>query len=188
MYGCGLRFAPVFLRAAAWLRKARPTIWPNSGMRFPAEAPNGNCDPVWGLKTGCSFRLINPSFHSAINMTKGRPVRGGPIWLRVCLSDAIRPDGRTWGRTWLLVRVGCRSGGRISGQKMRPAAGKCLRGAPLTIVIVYQMPNQQKTVERPVPAGHASCGGCVCVSLLWVRCQRCLFELRRAFCDGCKRL
>lgn len=49
------------------------------------------------------------------------------------------------------------------------------------IAIVYQMLNQQKTVERPVPAGHTSCGGCACASLLWVRCQRCLFELPARF-------
>ncbi len=27
-------------------------------MRFPKQGSTGNCDPVWGLKTGRSFRLI----------------------------------------------------------------------------------------------------------------------------------
>ena len=36
-------------------RKARPTIWLNSGSRFPVGAPNGNCDPEYRLRTGCSF-------------------------------------------------------------------------------------------------------------------------------------
>ena len=36
-------------------RKLRPTIWWNSGMRFPAEAPSGNCDPEYRLRTGCGF-------------------------------------------------------------------------------------------------------------------------------------
>ncbi len=36
-------------------RKVRPTIWSNSGMRFPAEAPSGNYDPEYRLRTGCSF-------------------------------------------------------------------------------------------------------------------------------------
>ena len=35
--------------------KVRPTIWPNSGMRFPAEAPSGKRDPEYRLRTGCSF-------------------------------------------------------------------------------------------------------------------------------------
>ena len=36
-------------------RKVRPTIWPNSGMRFPVGAPSGNCDPEYRLRTGCGF-------------------------------------------------------------------------------------------------------------------------------------
>lgn len=35
--------------------KVRPTIWPNSGMRFPAEATSGNCDPEFRLRTGYAF-------------------------------------------------------------------------------------------------------------------------------------
>lgn len=36
-------------------RKVRPTIWLNSGMRFPVGAPSGNCDPEYRLRTGCGF-------------------------------------------------------------------------------------------------------------------------------------
>ena len=36
-------------------RKARPTIWPNSGTRFPVGAPSGNCDPEFRLRTGYGF-------------------------------------------------------------------------------------------------------------------------------------
>ena len=36
-------------------RKLRPTIWSNSGMRFPAEAPSGNYDPEYRLRTGHAF-------------------------------------------------------------------------------------------------------------------------------------
>ena len=36
-------------------RKLRPTIWPNSGMRFPVGAPSGNCDPEFRLRTGHAF-------------------------------------------------------------------------------------------------------------------------------------
>mgnify|MGYP001634486158 CR=1 FL=1 len=35
--------------------KAHPTIWPNSGMRFPVGAPSGNCDPEYRLRTGYAF-------------------------------------------------------------------------------------------------------------------------------------
>lgn len=49
-------------------RKVRPTIWPNSGMRFPAEAPSGKRDPEYWLRTGCSFRLTNPRRHSAVQL------------------------------------------------------------------------------------------------------------------------
>ena len=36
-------------------RKVRPTIWPNSGMRFPVGAPSGKCDPDYRLRTGHAF-------------------------------------------------------------------------------------------------------------------------------------
>ena len=36
-------------------RKVRPTIWPNSGMRFPVGAPSGSCDPEYRLRTGHTF-------------------------------------------------------------------------------------------------------------------------------------
>lgn len=41
--------------SAITCRKARPTIWSNSGMCFPAEAPSGNCDPEYRLRTGYAF-------------------------------------------------------------------------------------------------------------------------------------
>lgn len=36
-------------------RKLRPTIWSNSGMRFPVGAPSGNYDPDFRLRTGYAF-------------------------------------------------------------------------------------------------------------------------------------
>ena len=36
-------------------RKVRPTIWSNSGTRFPVGAPSGNCDPEYRLRTGYAF-------------------------------------------------------------------------------------------------------------------------------------
>ena len=36
-------------------RKVRPTIWSNSGTRFPVGAPSGKCDPEYRLRTGCGF-------------------------------------------------------------------------------------------------------------------------------------
>ena len=36
-------------------RKVRPTIWSNSGTRFPVGAPSGNCDPEFRLRTGYAF-------------------------------------------------------------------------------------------------------------------------------------
>ena len=36
-------------------RKLRPTIWSNSGMRFPVGASSGNYDPEYRLRTGHAF-------------------------------------------------------------------------------------------------------------------------------------
>lgn len=36
-------------------RKVRPIISSNSGTRFPVEAPSGNCDPEFRLRTGYAF-------------------------------------------------------------------------------------------------------------------------------------
>ena len=36
-------------------RKVRPTIWSNSGMRFPVGASSGNYDPECRLRTGHAF-------------------------------------------------------------------------------------------------------------------------------------
>ena len=36
-------------------RKAHPTIWSNSGMRFPVGASSGNYDPEYRLRTGHAF-------------------------------------------------------------------------------------------------------------------------------------
>ena len=36
-------------------RKARPTIWPNSGMRFPFGTPSGKRIPEFRLRTGYVF-------------------------------------------------------------------------------------------------------------------------------------
>ena len=36
-------------------RKVRPTIWSNSGTRFPVGAPSGNCGPEFRLRMGYSF-------------------------------------------------------------------------------------------------------------------------------------
>ena len=36
-------------------RKLRPTIWSNSGTRFPVGAPSGKRIPEYRLRTGCSF-------------------------------------------------------------------------------------------------------------------------------------
>lgn len=37
-------------------RKPCPIIWRDSGIRFPKQAPLGNCVPEWALRVGCSFR------------------------------------------------------------------------------------------------------------------------------------
>ena len=36
-------------------RKLRPTIWSNSGTRFPVGAPSGKRDPEYRLRTGHAF-------------------------------------------------------------------------------------------------------------------------------------
>lgn len=52
-------------------RKVRPTIWPNSGMRFPAEAPSGNCDPEYRLRMGYSFpNWVQPETVSQFEASK----------------------------------------------------------------------------------------------------------------------
>lgn len=58
-------------------RKVRPTIWPNSGMRFPAEAPSGNCDPEFRLRTGYAFpNRAQPETVSQFEASKRDAVSG----------------------------------------------------------------------------------------------------------------
>ena len=49
---------------AGLLRKLHPTTRANSGTQFPAEASRGSCVPLWGVRTGCAFRL-RPQAESA---------------------------------------------------------------------------------------------------------------------------
>ena len=77
--GCSFRLRPlaesasrntgsnwVAVSPAGLFRKVRPRISAQNGTCFPKQGSIGSCVPVWGLKTGCSFRLINPRRHSAI--------------------------------------------------------------------------------------------------------------------------
>lgn len=47
-------------------RKLRPGISAQNGMRGTKQGSTGNYVPVCGLKTGCSFRLINPHCHRVV--------------------------------------------------------------------------------------------------------------------------
>ena len=60
-------------------RKVRPTIWPNSGMRFPAEAPSGKRDPEYRLRTGCGFpNRVQPESATQFEASKRDAVSARP--------------------------------------------------------------------------------------------------------------
>ena len=60
-------------------RKAHPTIWSNSGMRFPAEAPSGNYDPEFRLRTGCGFpNRVQPESATQFEASKRDAVSARP--------------------------------------------------------------------------------------------------------------
>ena len=60
-------------------RKAHPTIWSNSGMRFPAGAPSGNCDPEFRLRTGYAFpNRAQPETASQFGASKRDAVSARP--------------------------------------------------------------------------------------------------------------
>lgn len=59
--------------------KAHPTIWPNSGMRFPVGAPGGNCDPEFRLRMGYSFpNRVQPETATQFEASKRDAVSARP--------------------------------------------------------------------------------------------------------------
>ena len=58
-------------------RKLRPRSCAQNGMRFPVEALNGKCIPVFCEKTGHAFRP---------------PTSGARVHLGVCISGSVCPD------------------------------------------------------------------------------------------------
>ena len=60
-------------------RKVRPTIRPNSGMRFPAGASSGNYDPEYRLRTGHAFpNRAQPETASQFGASKRDTVSARP--------------------------------------------------------------------------------------------------------------
>lgn len=96
MAGTGADFGlrPFFMRASSRLRKMRPTIWLNSGTRFPVGAPSGNCDPEYRPKLGCSFPngLVSESVSRNIGSERDTVSQTG---LKRKLRPSLRPQNGT---------------------------------------------------------------------------------------------
>lgn len=116
---------------AGLLRKLHPTTRANSGTQFPVEASRGSCVPLWGVRTGCAFRL-RPQAESASrnrrsnwDAVSGRQaktkLRWNSPWLRLqpAKSGTIPPqlkltNGSQGGSPML------RNNGRAFALSMRP--------------------------------------------------------------------